>query len=447
MICVPSAWYRSASTPPLHGEYSPGCWQPLPRRLNETWQMTAPESGNPDYELRMWQELKRYRTVENVSDLPPIYQYWSDRYVAPKLRAIGFDSIDDFFMAPLMRRCADHPDRAVTVVSVGSGNAELEVRLATSLAAAGMTNVTITCLELNTAMNERAAAAARSAGVNSMLVFEESDFNSWTANQRYDVALASHSLHHVMELEHLFEQIREALQPDGRFLINDMIGRNGHLRWPEALALVQLVWATTPHRYRYNHQLSRFEELYENWDCSAEGFEGIRAQDILPLLLQRFNPGEFLAFANVIDLFVDRGFGHNLDPSLEEDRVFIDRVAQLDDLSIDLGLVKPTHMIASFGLSSIEPRFYKHWSPAFCVRDPQDTKPTITISPARPHLRPSQAAANPAGSRADGGGQLGASVEDLLDQVLHSTSWRATAPFRWAGLQVRRLVGQLRARR
>jgi hypothetical protein len=146
MICVPSAWYRSASTPPLHGEYSPDCWQPLPRRLNETWQMTTPESGNSDYELRIWQELKRYRTVENVSDLLPIYQYWSDRYVPPKLRAIGFDSIDDFFMAPLMRRCADHPDRAVTVVSVGSGNAELEVRLATSLEAAGMTNVTITLL-------------------------------------------------------------------------------------------------------------------------------------------------------------------------------------------------------------------------------------------------------------------------------------------------------------
>jgi SAM-dependent methyltransferase len=120
--------------------------------------------------------------------------------------------------------------------------------------------IKITCLELNAAMNERAAAAAGSAGVNSMLVFREADFNTWTADQRYYLALASHSLRHVVKLEHLFEQIREALQPDGRFLINDMIGRNGHLHWPEALALVQLVWATTPRRYRYNRQLSRFEE-------------------------------------------------------------------------------------------------------------------------------------------------------------------------------------------
>src|SRR5262249_46889203 len=192
--------------------------------------------------------------------------------------------------------------------------------------------------------------------------------------------IASHSLHHVVELEHLLDQARSALEPCGRFVINDMIGRNGHMRWPEALAIVELIWATTPVRYRYNQQLSRFEELYENWDCSAVGFEGIRAQDILPLLLKRFYPAEFLGFANVIGLFVDRAFGHNLNPGLEEDRVFIDRVAQLDDLFIDLGVVKPTQMIASFDIEPTEERYFKHCSPKFCVRDPERTFPDIVVS-------------------------------------------------------------------
>ncbi len=347
--------------------------------------MTVPESGKPDYELRVQQELERFRTVENASDLPAIYQLWHERYLEPKLRAIGFVSVDDFFRASLAERCADHPDSTVAVVALGSGNAELEIGLAASLAAGGTTNVEITCLELNEAMIERAAAAARSAGVESMLSFRRADLNTWTAERRYDLALASHSLHHVVELERLFDQVRLALQPDGRFLINDMIGRNGHMRWPEALALVQLVWATTPQHYRYNHQLSRYEELYENWDCSTEGFEGIRAQDILPLLLERFHPGEFLAFANVVDLFLDRAFGHNLDPLSEADRVFIDRVAQLDDLCIDLGVVKPTHMIASFCTAPTEQRFYRHWSPAFCVRDPERSFPTVTVTVAGAH--------------------------------------------------------------
>jgi 2-polyprenyl-3-methyl-5-hydroxy-6-metoxy-1,4-benzoquinol methylase len=341
---------------------------------------TMPKAEAPDYQRRVMEELGNYLSVENVADLPPIYDYWSQRYVAPKLRALGFDSIDDIFRAPLARRCAEQPDRKVVAVSLGSGNAELEVRLAASLVAAGITNLEITCLELNPAMIERAAAAAKSAGVESVLTFHEADLNTWTAERAYDLVIASHSLHHVVELEHLLDQTRAALEPAGRFVINDMIGRNGHMRWPEALAILQLIWATTPDRYRYNHQLSRFEQLYENWDCSAVGFEGIRAQDILPLLLERFHPAEFLAFANVIGVFIDRGFGHNLNPEREDDRVFIDRVARLDELCIDVGVVKPTQMIASFDVEPAKPRFFKHWSPEFCVRDPERTFPEIVIS-------------------------------------------------------------------
>ena len=84
-----------------------------------------------------------------------------------------------------------------------------------------------------------------------------------------------------------------------------------------------------PSRYKYNHQLKRFEELYENWDCSKEGFEGIRAQDILPLLLQTFRFEAFVAFGNLPDVFVDRGFGHNLDPTSQEDVDFVDRIGAL----------------------------------------------------------------------------------------------------------------------
>ena len=42
-------------------------------------------------------------------------------------------------------------------------------------------------------------------------------------------------------------------------------------------------------------------------------FEGIRAQDILPLLVERFTFDEFIGFGNVIDPFVDRSFGPNFD--------------------------------------------------------------------------------------------------------------------------------------
>ena len=40
---------------------------------------------------------------------------------------------------------------------------------------------------------------------------------------------------------------------------------------------------------------------------------------------------------NVIDPFVDRVHGRNVEPENPEDRHFIDLVAQLDDAALDLG--------------------------------------------------------------------------------------------------------------
>ena len=126
-----------------------------------------------------------------------------------------------------------------------------------------------------------------------------------------------------------------------------------------------------PDKYKYNHGLKRFEKKYENWDCSKEGFEGIRAQDILPLLITRFNFELFIAFGNIIDIFVDRCFGHNFDPAIEWDRSFIDRVQAIDMAAIEGGCVKPTHMLAAMtNMQITQMKMHKHLSPGFCVRRP-----------------------------------------------------------------------------
>jgi hypothetical protein len=54
------------------------------------------------------------------------------------------------------------------------------------------------------------------------------------------------------------------------------------MRWPEALELVTELWKELPTKYKDNCLLKRVQLEYENWDCSTEGFEGVRSQDILP---------------------------------------------------------------------------------------------------------------------------------------------------------------------
>jgi len=135
-------------------------------------------------------------------------------------------------------------------------------------------------------------------------------------------------------------------------------------------------WRQLPPRYRYNRALKRYEELYENWDCSVESFEGIRAQDILPLLLEHFHFQFFFGCGNVIDPFVGRAFGHNFDPKQAWDREFIDRVHLRDEQEMAAGRIKPTHMLAVVGNDRDRPTaFMKPLSPKFCVRRP-DPQPS-----------------------------------------------------------------------
>jgi len=178
-------------------------------------------------------------------------------------------------------------------------------------------------------------------------------------------------LHHLVALEPLFDHIASALPPHGRFVVSDMIGRNGHMRWPEALSIVDEYWAELPQSYRYDRQ--RFLQLdeFENWDCAKDGFEGIRAQDILPLLVERFSFDAFLAFANVIDPFVERSFGPNFSADREWDRAFIDRVHARDEKELSAGRIKPTHMFAVMGAGSSRAcRLVGGLSPPDAIRHP-----------------------------------------------------------------------------
>ncbi|MGA9335685.1 MAG: hypothetical protein WBV39_15500, partial [Rudaea sp.] len=158
---------------------------------------------------------------------------------------------------------------------------------------------------------------------------------------------------------------------DGRCYAKALIGRNGHRLWPEAMSILREYWSQLPRKSRYNVQLHRQENKFADWDCSAEGFEGIRAQDILPLLIQRFDFELFMGFANIIDPFIGRSFGPNFDADSAQDRAFIDRVHARDQAEILAGRIKPTHMTAVMRQRPFaQLRCWQHLTPTFCLRPP-----------------------------------------------------------------------------
>lgn len=323
-----------------------------------------------DYARRARQEVERFATDLDVHALPQIFHYWSNRYLRPILESFGFSHPDDFF-ARQIEAVAARTGRRLRIISIGAGNGDTEIRVAKLLRERGIEAFRIECLDLNPAMLARGVELAAAEGVDDLVGFVQGDFNRWRPAGRYDVVMANQSLHHVVELESLFDAIHGALADDGAFVVSDMVGRNGHQRWPEALAIVQEFWRELPRERRWNLQLRRHEEEFLNWDCAVEGFEGIRAQDILPMLVERFGFELFVAWGNVVDPFIDRSFGHHFDAASEADRAFIDRVHARDEAAILAGAIKPTHMMAVLRRDrSISPRAWRHLTPAFCLRDP-----------------------------------------------------------------------------
>jgi SAM-dependent methyltransferase len=321
------------------------------------------------YASRLDAQIEQYRKVENIHDLPGIFHYWSNTHLRPRLNAVtGADGIAEFYARPLAEAIGAAGSSA-RLLSIGAGDCSLEIEVAERLLALGAGDFTLHCLELSPHLIARARAAIERRGLAPHVVARQADINRWQPDARYAAVMANHSLHHLVELEHVFSAVEQCLDDAGLFVTNDMIGRNGHMRWPEVLEIVEGLWSFMPERWKFNHQFDRLDSRFVNWDCSGDGFEGIRAQDILPLLTQRFGFRDFLTFGGIVDVFVDRAYGHNFDPGETTDTAFIDFLQLLDDRLIDGGRTKPTTMFAVMCKDrSAQPKCWRHWDPAFSLR-------------------------------------------------------------------------------
>ena len=327
------------------------------------------KSGNATYARRLDSQIEQYRSVENIHELPAIFHYWSNRYLRPRMNQIfGSDSIPEFYARPFLAassHCSERPH----FLSIGAGDCSVEIGVARKLIELGLGDFELVCLEVSPHLIKRANAALESAGLSRRVSVRRVDVNSWQPDENYSAVMANHSLHHLVELESIFEGVRKSLRPGGVFVINDMIGRNGHMRWPEALEVIELLWDVLPRRLKFNHQASRWDDEFVNLDCSLDGFEGVRAQEILPLLVRVFSFQKFMAHGGFIDVFCDRAYGHNFDPARRADVALIDLIHRFNEALIDNGQIKPTMMFAVLGDErSGSPTCWQHWSPEYCIR-------------------------------------------------------------------------------
>jgi SAM-dependent methyltransferase len=330
---------------------------------------------NEHYNELITRQIDQYKDTDQIHDLPAIYDYWSGKYISENsLKVTGYNNIIEFYASNFEKALQESGSRFL--ISIGAGDCSIEIEVVKNLISKNVTELSFVCLELSPLLIEKARNKIDAEKIGNIINVAQIDINQWNPQYTFAGVMAHHALHHFVNLEELFELIKKNLAKKGRFLTCDKIGRNGHMRWPESLLLTRKIWERLPRKYKYNHQFKQYDDWFENRDCSTEGFEGIRAQDILPLLVKMFSFETFFAYGNLIEPFIDRGFGPNYDPANPQDTALIDYVQELDEKLISQGILKPTNVTAvMMNEGMVTDKIYKHWSPQFSVRNP--LQPTI----------------------------------------------------------------------
>lgn len=326
-----------------------------------------------DYAKRIDQQLKQYANVDSLHRLPAIHEYWFAKFIRPRVQQLFYAerSRHGNFYANFFEDILRHTTSGdARFLSLGAGDCKHEITIVKELKSRGLDGFKLECLELSETLLQMGRRMAEENGVSELMVLSQVDLNEWSPGREYAGVLAHHALHHFVNLDRIFSNVIQCIGTTGIFATCDVIGRNGHLLWPETLSLIESIWSSLPIEKQFHHQLKKTYEAFPNHDCSAKGFEGIRAQDILPLLVKNFHFEYFLGYGGLTDPFVGRGFGDNWRPESVEDRMFIDLVQLMNDTLCDIGYLKPTRMMGVLRHPSCcgERRFFRHWTPEFCVR-------------------------------------------------------------------------------
>jgi len=305
-----------------------------------------------------------------VLELPAIFHYWSNKYLAAEMSRFGFGNAEELFFQKTQGFLKESKNQRVKILSIGSGDCGFEIRTAEKLLQWQLTNFIFECLDANKIYLEKGRRTVEAAGLSKYFRFTQCDLNHWRSYRKYEIVFSNQSLHGVRELEGLFDSVKRALRPDGLFIIADMIGRNAGACRPETLDALEPFWGELPQSYRYNRVLNRQEEEFITPRTLCGGIEASRSGDILPLLLERFNFEFFFPYGNLVFVFIDRSFGHNFDASADWDKDFVDRVHACDEAGMINGEIKPVSILAVLTNSEVE-TVLRHpaLTPEQCVRE------------------------------------------------------------------------------
>jgi SAM-dependent methyltransferase len=195
-------------------------------------------------------------------------------------------------------------------------------------------------------ISEKAITAAREIADNENLplTYEVADLNFVELPEKtFDLVAAQTSLHHVLFLERVAEQVWRSLKNNGYLWIHDFIGETQWQYDPRRLSITNQVLAILPEKFRKNKINNQLTTEIKRPEPGTLGspFESIRSSETIPIFERWFTIEWKLEFNAFLHLVAPPGTRAAYVEN-DDTRALFELLLLLDNLSIKERIVQPT---------------------------------------------------------------------------------------------------------
>jgi SAM-dependent methyltransferase len=186
-----------------------------------------------------------------------------------------------------------------------------------------------------------------SLGIPGALRVEDINSTSLPRNH-YELIFSAHSFHHFLELEHVMEQVHEALTPNGLFILEEFVGPT-QFQWTDYQIDVtrSLLAGMSPELRTFRWGAVKHMEGRPTVEevVAASPFESIRSAEIVPLFRKYFDVVMFKNLGGTIQHLLYNGIAHNFRPDRPDSADIIQAVYKVEDAMIDHGMLPSDFML------------------------------------------------------------------------------------------------------
>ncbi len=182
-------------------------------------------------------------------------------------------------------------------LSLGSGGGELERGLSQYVVPKSHLGIEISA-ELVRLASERSAEFPH-------IRYRQADLNTCELEPaQYDLVIAHQSLHHVLNLEGLFDRIRQTMKPNAVFIFDEYVGPR-RFQWSDRqLQCINAAIELLPSRLNKDVQTGKLRERVTRCTskqvADVDPSEAIRSDEIIPLAMRNFRVMEHRPYGGTI---------------------------------------------------------------------------------------------------------------------------------------------------